>query len=309
MRRGPSVAVAAILAVELAYILWTTLPEFVPARDCPECMSAFVVRPLPWLWMGFAALLFLNAVALLLRKRLGIVLGFLTQAVALIGLARNLSQEIGWSLSQGTLWSGINSWFPDALFTILALCAVVGPAVTLLALMITAQAAAANLRIARVAALLLGSQLVALVAAALISFPLAFHGCDWPGFIVADAPGTCPDFANLDFGRLFVLGIPSALILLLVCIGAWFGRSWALPAGIVWQATLAVVLIVVAATLWDDPNQNYWYERFPVGASPRYVADCLLLVVAAPTLAALLAARPRSIAGGHRSPALSTLRP
>jgi len=271
-------------------------------------LGAFVVRPLPWLWMAFAALLFLNAVTVLLRKRLGIVLGFLTQAVALIGLARNLSLELGWSLSQGSIWSGINSWFPDALFTILALCAVVGPAVTLLALMITAPAAA-NLRIARVASLLLGSQLVALVAAALISFPLAFHGCDWPGFIVADAPGTCPDFANLDFGRLFLLAIPSALILLLVCIGAWFGRSWALSAGIVWQATLTVVLIVVAATLWDDPNQNYWYERFPIWTSPRYVAGALLLVIVAPTLAVLLAARPPSIAGGHRSPALSTLRP
>jgi hypothetical protein len=307
MRRRPAVAVAAILAVELAYILWTTLPEFVPQPRCILCLDAFVVRPLPWLWMGFAVLLFLNAVAVLLRKRLGIVLGFLTQTVILVGLARNLSQEIGWSLAQGSMWSGINSWFPEALFTILALCAAVGPAFALLAIMITTPATA-NFRIARVAALLLGSQLVALIAAALISFPLAFHGCDYPGIIVADAPGTCPDYANLDFGRLFVLAVPSATILLFVCIGVWRGRDWALSAGIVWQAILAVVLIVMGATLWDEPNQNYWYERFPIGTSPRLVADALLLVVVAPTLATLFAARPRRrarVAGASPTAAIS----
>jgi hypothetical protein len=312
MRRGSAVAVAAILAVELAYILLTTLPELGPSPGCyPRSLDACVQHPLPWLWMGFATLLFLNAVALLLRKRLGIALGFLTQAVILIGLARNLSLEVGWSLSEGTGWSGIASWYPDLLFTILALCAAVGPAFTLLAMMITTPAAA-NLRVARVATLLLGSQLVALVAAALISFPAAFHGCDYTGpggVIIPDSPGSCPDFANLDFGRLFVMGIPSALILLLVCIGVWFGRNWALLAGIVWQATLALVLIVLGATLWDETSQNYWYERFPVGTSPRWLAYGLLLVVAAPTLAALFAARPGSVVGGYRSPALSKLRP
>jgi hypothetical protein len=293
MRRPAAEALAAILAVELAYILWTTLPEFVPQPQCyPQCLdAAFVMRPLPWLWVGFAVLLFLNAVLLLLGKRLGIVLGFLTQAVALIGLARNISQEIGWSLSQGSLWSGINSWFPDVLFAILALCTAVGPAFALLVMMITTPATI-NRRMARVAALLLGSQLVALIAAALISFPLAFHGCDYPGIIVADAPGTCPDFANLDFGRLFALAIPSATILLLVCSGVWFGRTWALSAGIVWQALLVVVLVVVGATLWESPDQNYWYERFPLWTSPRYVADLLVLLAPVPTLAALLASRP-----------------
>ena len=311
MRRGPAVAVAAILAVELAYILQTTLPEFVPQPErCPQCLAAFVMHPLPWLWMVFAALLFVNAVVLLLRKRLGIALGFVTQAVMLVGLARNISLEVGWSLSEGSGWSGIASWFPDLLFTILALCAAVGPAFTLLTMMITTPAAA-NLRVARVAALFLSTQLVGLIAAALISFPAAFHGCDYTGpgaYLNAGAP-ECMDSADLDFGRLFVMGIPSALILLLVCIGVGFGRNWALLAGIVWQATLALVLIVVGATLWDQTSQNYWYERFPVGTSPRWLAYALLLVVAAPTLAALFAARPGSVVGGHRSPALSKLRP
>jgi len=261
--------------------------------------------------MDFATLLFLNAVALLLRKKVGIAFGFLTQAVILVGLARNLSLELGWSLSEGSGWSGIASWYPDLLFMILALCAAVGPAFALLTMMITAPMEA-NLRGARVAALLLGSQLVGHVAAALISFPAAFRGCDYTGpgaIIVGDSPGSCPDFANLDFGRLFVLGIPSALILLLVCIGVWLGRNWALSAGVVWQLMLVLVLIVLGATLWDEPSQNYWYERFPIGTSPRYVADALLLVAAAPTLATLFAARPRSIVSGHRSPALSKLRP
>src|SRR5258706_1154802 len=137
MKRGPALAVAAILAVELAYILWTTLPEFVPQPRCIPCMYAFVISPLPWLWMGFAMLLFLNAVAVLLRKRFGVVLGFLTQAVVLIGLARNLSQEIGWSLSSGTSWSGLASWYPELLFAGFALCAAVGPAITLLLGMIS----------------------------------------------------------------------------------------------------------------------------------------------------------------------------
>lgn len=308
MRRGSVVTVAAILAAELAYVLLTTLPELGPSPGCyPGSVDVCVQDPLPWLWMGFATLLFLNAVALLLRKRLGIALGFLTQAVILVGLARNLSLEVGWSLSEGSGWSGIASWFPDLLFTILALCAAVGPAFTLLAMMVTRPAAAGR-RIARVAALLLGAQLVALIAAALISFPAAFHGCDYTGpggVIIPDFPGSCPDFANLDFGRLFVLGIPSALILLLVCIGVWFGRNWALVAGIVWQLMLVMVLIVLSTTLWDEPSQNYWYERFPIGTSPRYVADALLLVVAAPTLAALFAARPlRRIRGWTQEPSI-----
>jgi hypothetical protein len=255
--------------------------------------------PLQWLWIGLAMLLFLNALTLLLRKRLGIALGFLTQAVMLVGLARNLSQEVGWSLSASTSWSGIASWYPDLLFSILALCVSVGPALTLLAVM-AATPAAANPRSVRVAALLLGMQLVAVISAGLIAFPAAFRGCDYTGpgaIIIADSPGTCPDFADLDFGRLFVMAIPSAGILLLVCVGVWFGRSWALWAGIVWQAALAVSLIVVGATLWDQTSQNYWYEWFPLWLSPRYLADVLILLVPVPALAALLASRPAVLHG------------
>jgi hypothetical protein len=312
MRRGPFVAVAAILIIELAYILYATAPDLNPSPGCyPGSVDACVFRPFPWLWMGLAALLFLNAAALLLRKRLGIALGFLTQAVLLLGLARNMSQEIGWSLSQGSLWSGIASWYPDLLFTILVLCAVVGPALTLL-VMIIGTPVAAKRRAARIAALLLSIQLVGLVSTALISFPAAFRGCDYTGpgaVVVGDSPGTCPDFANLDFGILFAMAIPAATILLSVCIGVWFGRHWALSAGIVWQATLALVLIVLRATLWDDTNQNYWYESFPLWLSPRYLADALIFLAPVPALAALLASQPSVLSGWQRLRAADPVSP
>jgi hypothetical protein len=310
MRRGPSVAVAGILVVELAYILYATAPDLNPSAGChPGSVDACVFRPFPWLWMGLAALLVLNAAALLLRKRLGIVLGFLTQAVLLLGLARNVSQEIGWSLSDGSGWSGIASWYPDLLFTILVSCAVVGPALTLLAMML-ATPAAVKRRATRIAALLLGTQLGGFVAAALVSFPAAFRGCDYTGpgaVIIADSPGTCPDFANLDFGQLFAMAIPSATILLLVCIGVWFGRNWALSAGIIWQATLALVLIVLGASLWDDTNQNYWYVWFPAWLSPRYVADLLIFLVPVPGLAALVASRPFNRPGWRHPRTIASL--
>jgi len=310
MRRGPSIAVAGILVVELAYILYATAPDLNPSPGCyPGSVDACVVRPFPWLWIGLAALLFLNAAALLFRKWLGIPLGFLTQAVLLLGLARNVSQEIGWSLSEGSSWSGIASWYPDLLFTILVLCAVVGPALTLLVIIIRTPAAA-NGPAARIAALLLSTQLVGFVVAALISFPAAFRGCDYTGpgaVIVGDSPGTCPDFANLDFGILFATAIPAATILLLVCVGVWFGRNWALSAGIVWQVTLALILIVLSATLWDDTNQNYWYASFPLWLSPRYVADLLILLAPVPALAALLASRPLHRNGWQQPRAIASL--
>jgi hypothetical protein len=301
MKRGPSVAVAGILVVELAYIVHANLPYLVPSPGCyPGSVDVCLYFNLvPWLWIGFATLLFLSAVALLLRKTLGLALGFLTQAVLLLVLAHNLSQEVGWSLSASTSWSGVASWYPDLLFTVLALCAAVGPALTLMAMMI-AMPAAANRRLARLATLLLGSQLLGLVAAALISFPAAFRGCDYTGpgaIIIADSPGSCPDFADLDFGRLFFMAIPSATILLLVCVGVWFGRNWALWAGIVWQTALTVSLIVVSATLWDQTSQNYWYEWFPLWLSPRHLADVLILLVPVPALAALLASRPGVLHG------------
>src|SRR6266567_8805328 len=144
MRRGPAVAVAGILVVELAYILHATAPNLNQSPGCyPGSVDACMAPdPFQWLWIGLATLLFLNAVTLVLRKRLGIALGFLTQAVMVVGLARNLSQEIGWSLSEGPSWSGIASWYPDLLFSFLALCVSVGPALTLLAVMAATPAAA-----------------------------------------------------------------------------------------------------------------------------------------------------------------------
>ena len=307
MRRGPSVAVAGILLVELAYVLHATAPELGPAPGChPHSVDVCLIRPLPWLWIGLALLLFLDAMALLLRKRFGIALGFMTQAVLLVGLARNLTQDVGWSRSEGSQWSGIASWYPNLLFSILALSAAVGPALTLLIVMVT-QPTAARPTLARVAALLLGAQVAVLIAAGLISFPAAFRGCDYTGpgaIIVADSPGTCPDFADLDFGRLFAMAIPSACILLLVSVGVWSGRNWAVWAGIVWQIALTVSLIALGATMWDQSGQNYWYERFPLWLSPRYLADMLILVVPIPALAALVAARRSTFApsvAGSRS--------
>ncbi len=304
MRRGPCVAVAGILVLELAYILHATAPDLGPSPGCyPGSVDVCVsFSPLPWLWVGLATLLFLNAVALLLRKRLGVALGFPTQAVLLLGLARNLSQGIGWSLSEGSSWSGIASWYPELLFSILSLCVAVGPALTLLAIM-TRSPVAANPRPARVAALLLGAQLAGLIATALISFPAAFRGCDYggPGAYLSDGAPACASFADLDFFRLFAMAFPSAIILLFVCVAVWFGRNWALWAGIVWQTALAVSLIVLGATLWDQSSQNYWYESFPLWTSPRYVADALLVAVAVPTLAALIVARPTNFARVSRA--------
>src|SRR2546428_9532143 len=101
MRRGPSVAVAGILVLELAYILHATAPDFGPSPGCyPGSVDVCVsFRPLPWLWIGGATLLVVNAVALLLRKRLGVALRFLTQAVLLLGALRHPSQRIGWGPS------------------------------------------------------------------------------------------------------------------------------------------------------------------------------------------------------------------
>src|SRR5256885_9751627 len=158
--------------------------------------------------------------------------------------------------------------------------------------------AASNPRPARVAALRLGAQLAGLIAAALISCPAAFRGCDYSGpgaIIIANYPGTCPDFADLDFGRLFAMAIPSASILLLICVGVWLGRNWALWAAIVWQTALVLSLVVLGATLWDQTSQNYWYERFPVWLSPRYLAGALIFVGPIPALAALLASRPSEL--------------
>jgi hypothetical protein len=293
MRRGRYLAVAAILAVEAAYILQANLPDLKPPPGCyPRSMDGCVWRPVPWLWIALASLLVLNAVPVLLRKRIGIALGFLTQLVLLLWVARNVSQDVGWSLSEGSMWSGVASWYSDLLFTILTLCVAVGPALTLMAMMIAAPAAA-NTRAARIAAILLGAQLVGLIATELISFPAAFHGCDYTGpgaYRISGVP-SCIDSAELDFGRLILTAVFAASVLLLVCIGVWLGRNWAVWAGIVWQMSLSLALIALAATLWDGTSQNYWYERIPEWISPRYMAAAFLLLIAFPTLAALFATR------------------
>ena len=164
MRRGLSIAVAGIVALELAYVLRANLPDLGPGPGCyPGSVDVCESRPFAWLWIGFAMLLFLTAMALLFRSRFSLTLGFLTQAALLLGLAHNLSLAVGWSLSQGSIWSGIASWYPDLLFSTLALCVSVGPALTLLAIMI-ATPAEPNRRMARVGALLLATQLVCLAA-------------------------------------------------------------------------------------------------------------------------------------------------
>src|SRR5260370_604134 len=81
---------------------------------------------------------------------------------------------------------------------------------TRMGIMVTLPAAATRL-LRRIRGLVMRSHLACLLAAALIPFPAAFRGCDYPGpgaINIPDSPGTCPDFANLALGRLFVMALP-----------------------------------------------------------------------------------------------------
>ncbi|HEV2413567.1 MAG TPA: hypothetical protein VGX27_02085, partial [Candidatus Dormibacteraeota bacterium] len=95
--------------------------------------------------------------------------------------------------------------------------------------------------------------------------------------------------ADLDIGSLVATLVPSAGILAMVCVGLWRCRPWAFAGGLVWQLLLVVLLGAMGVALRTDTSQNAWYDHFPQWTSPRDLAYALIVVVAAPTLAALLA--------------------
>ena len=98
-------------------------------------------------------------------------------------------------------------------------------------------------------------------------------------------------------GSVVATIIPSAAVLLLVCVGVWRGRAWAISSGIAWQLLLAVVLAAMGVALRTEPSQNAWYDHFPTWTSAGQLAYALMILVPVPTLAALLAARTTRIRG------------
>jgi hypothetical protein len=206
--------------------------------------------------------------------------------------------EVGSFLFTGSGYSGVDPSYRDLAFNFLALSVVIGPALALLLLM-TMRPAASNRAPARVAAILIGAQLVILVLVAVIVFRATFQDCEHngPGTPIIDGVPGCPDFADLDVGSVVATIIPSAAVLLLVCVGVWRGRAWAVSGGIVWQLLLAVSLAAMGVALWTEQSQNAWYDHFPTWTSPRYLAYALMIIVPVPALAALLAARTAQIRG------------
>jgi len=236
--------------------------------------------------------------AILLRKKAGVPLGFLGQALLLAPFVRDMVYEVGSFLFTGSGYSGVDPSYRDLSFNLLALSVAIGPALALLLLM-TMSPATANRTPARIAAILLSAQLVTLIVVAIIVFRLTFQDCEHngPGTPIIDGVPGCPDFADLDVGRVVAAIVPSAAVLLLVCIGVWRGREWAVSGGIVWQLLLAVSLAAMGVALWTEQSQNAWYDHFPTWTSPRYLAYALTIIVPVPTLAALLAARTGQVRG------------
>ena len=161
------------------------------------------------------------------------------------------------------------------------------------------RAAPSNRAPARIAAILLSVQLVILVLVAVIVFRATFQDCEHndPGTPIIDGVPGCPDFADLDVGSVVATIIPSAAVLLLVCVGVWRGRAWAISSGIAWQVLLAVVLAAMGVALRTEPSQNAWYDHFPTWTSPGQLAYALMVLVPVPTLAGLLAARTTPVRG------------
>lgn len=298
MTRLRSAAYAGLAVIEVAYILHRNAPSLWP----PSCIRALLdvcivgPRPFPWVWLCLAVLLVFSAIAILLRRDLGVAAGFVAQALVLAPFIRDVVYDVGSFLSTGTIYSGINPSYRDLAFNVLALAVVVGPAFTLLLLVSTPHPVIAR-RPARTAAALLAIQLATLLAVAIVVFRATYQDCldNGPGTPVIDGVPGCPDFADLDIGSLVGTITPAAAVLLAVCAGAWRSRRWAITAGIVWQLLLCVALGAMAVGLWDQQSQNAWYDRFPTWTSPRDVAYALLLIVPVPALAALFSA-----AGGGR---------
>lgn len=292
--RGRAAAYATFTAVEVAYILHANLPSLVPdpcrrGRIDDVCV---LFHPFPWVWLGLAVLLALSAIAVLLRKEAGIATGFVAQGLALAPFVRDLVRDVGAFLFAGSIYSGVDTDYRDLAFILLAFAIAFGPALTCLFLMSTPTSSIDG-RAARVAAILLGAQVTVLILAAVVVFRATFRDCEHGGLgtVVIDGVPGCPDYADLDIGSVIATVVPSAAVLTAVCAGAWFGRSWAVAGGIVWQILLGVALAAIGAAVWSEPSQNAWYDVFPSWTSPRYFAYALLIAVPVPTLAALLAAR------------------
>ena len=296
MTRKRSIVYAGLTAVEVAYILHANLPSLWPPPPCgPERSLAACLLfqpPFPWLWMAVATLLVLSAVAILLRKEAGIFSGFVGQALLLPPFLRDMVYSVGSFLNTGSGYSGVDPSYRDLAFIFLALSVAIGPALAVLLLM-TMRPVAAHRAPTRIAAILLGAQLVVLILVAIIVFRATFQDCEHngPGTPVIDGVPGCPDFADLDVRSLVATIIPSAAVLLLVCVGVWRGRAWAVSGGIVWQLLLAVSLAAMGVMLRTEQSQNAWYDHFPTWTSPRYLAYALMIIVPLPALAALLAAR------------------
>jgi len=303
MTRKRAIAYAGLAAVEVVYVLSENLPSLWPPppckSECPLTASVLFHQPaFPWPWIALTALLLLSAIAILLRKKAGVPLGFLGQALLLAPFVRDMVYEVGSFLFTGSGYSGVDPSYRDLSFNLLALSVAIGPALALLLLM-TMSPATANRTPARIAAILLSAQLVTLIVVAIIVFRLTFQDCEHngPGTPIIDGVPGCPDFADLDVGRVVAAIVPSAAVLLLVCIGVWRGREWAVSGGIVWQLLLAVSLAAMGVALWTEQSQNAWYDHFPTWTSPRYLAYALTIIVPVPTLAALLAARTGQVRG------------
>src|SRR2546421_10504005 len=155
-RRWP-IAYAGLTAVEVAYVLRTNLPSLWPPDPCKsECSlaaSALFQPAFPWPWIALTALLLLGAIAILLRKKAGVPLGFLGQALLLAPFVRDMVYEVGSFLFTGSGYSGVDPSYRDLSFNLLALSVAIGPALALL-LMMTMSPATANRTPARIAAIL-----------------------------------------------------------------------------------------------------------------------------------------------------------
>jgi hypothetical protein len=242
--------------------------------------------------MSVDGLLLVSAIAILLHKRAGIAAGFVGQALLLPPFLRDMVYGVGSFLFTGSGYSGVDPSYTDLAFTFLALVVVVGPALTVLLLM-SMRTTTGRRGPSRVAATLLAVQTAILVVVALVVFRATLHDCSYYG---ADPPTIdgvpdCTDLAHMDIGSVIGTILPSAAVLLLVSIGVWRCRGWAIVGGIVWQVLLAVALTGMAVALWTEPSQNAWYDHFPVWTSPRYLAYALMIIFPVPTLAGLLASQ------------------
>ena len=301
MTRTRAIVYAALTGVEVAYVLRTNLPTLWPPQPCLRSPGIYdvcmLVPPVfPWLWIALATLLLLSAVAILLRKEAGISTGFVGQALLVTPFVRDTVNDVNSFLFTGEGWSGIDPSLRDLALLVLAIAVVIGPAFAVLLLM-RVRLTVADRAAARIASLLVSAQLIVLVAVAVIVFRATYQDClnNGPGTPVIDGVPGCPDYADLDIGSLVATIAPSAGILATVCIGLWRCRPWALAGGFVWELLVVVLLAAMGVALRTDASQNAWYDHFPAWTSPRDLAYALIVVVAAPTLAALLAAFHSSV--------------